>query len=63
MWNAIHIVLHIGRQYSIQRMAVPRSHNAGVDGSSPSLSTSLPVARTDEVEGVSPKIRAKQPLW
>ena len=41
MWNAIDIVLHIGHQYSIQRIAVPRPHNAGVEGSSPSLSTSI----------------------
>ena len=61
MWNAIDIVLHIGRQYSIQRMAVPRPHNAGVEGSSPSLSTSLPAARAEELEGVSPKIPAKPP--
>ena len=40
MWNAIYIVLHIGRQYSIQRIAVPRPHNAGVEGSSPALSIS-----------------------
>src|SRR6185437_7980636 len=37
----------------------PCPHNAGVEGSSPSLSTSLPAARGDQVEGVSPKIRAK----
>ena len=61
MWNAIDRVLYIGRQYSIRRMAFPRPHEAGVEGSSPSLSTSLPAARAEELEGVSPKIPAKPP--
>ncbi len=41
MWRLIHIVLHMRRGYSIERTAVLRAHNAGVEGSSPSLSTSI----------------------
>ena len=37
MWNLIHIVLHIGGRYRIERIDVPRPHNAGAEGPNPSL--------------------------
>ena len=39
----------------------PSPHNAGVEGSRPSASTSLPGCVPDEVEGESPKNWAKLP--
>ena len=41
MWTRTHIVLHIERGPSIERIAVLRPHTAEVEGSSSSLSTSI----------------------